>query len=45
VYKKYCKQIKLKKFTFSANVKIFLWSTPPNWASTFKNSSSSAWWK
>lgn len=28
--------------TFSAKVKIFLWSTPPNWASTFKYSSSKA---
>lgn len=29
--------------TFSANVKILRWSTPPNWASTFKYSSSKAW--
>ena len=29
-------------YTFSAKVKIFLWSTPPNWASTFKYSSSRA---
>ena len=29
--------------TFSANVNIFLWSTPPNCASTFKYSSSNAW--
>lgn len=29
--------------TFSARVKIFLWSTPPNWASTLRYSSSKAW--
>lgn len=29
--------------TFSENVKIFLWSTPPNCASTFKYSSSRAY--
>ena len=31
--------------TFSANVKIFLWSTPPNWASTLRYSSSRAYHK
>ncbi len=39
------KKYNCKKITFSANVNIFLWSTPPNWASTFKYSSSSAWQK
>lgn len=37
------KQNQREDFTFSARVKIFLWSTPPNWASTFRYSSSRAW--
>lgn len=36
------KKIEKRILTFSAKVKIFLWSTPPNWASTFKYSSSKA---
>lgn len=31
-------------YTFSANVNIFRWSNPPNWASTFKYSSSRAFY-
>ena len=38
------KQKREEKRTSSANVKIFRWSTPPNWASTFKYSSSRAYW-
>jgi len=34
---------KLLRQTFSAKVKIFLWSSPPNCASTFRYSSSRAW--